>query len=201
MIGEITDSVIDWANSFGLIGLAIISSTEAAFQPVPPDLIVMPMSLSAENNFDLIMIFIVATLSSVLGSLGGYAIGSLGGRPVLRRFANQGTIRKLESLTVRYGNAGVFIAAVSPIPYKVIAWAAGAGKMNLRIFLAAGLVGRSIRFGLEVLILGFWGEEFLKILQNPLFWLITGILSMILFVPISSWWADLDPMTNLPEEE
>jgi len=201
MIGEITDSVIDWADSFGLIGLAIISSTEAAFQPVPPDLIVMPMSLSAENNFDLIMIFIVATLSSVLGSLGGYVIGSLGGRPVLRRFANQETIRKLESLTVRYGNAGVFIAAVSPIPYKVIAWTAGAGKMNLRIFLAAGLVGRSIRFGMEVLILGFWGEEFLKMLQNPLFWLITGILSMILFVPMSSWWADLDPMTNPPEEE
>ncbi|MAK41022.1 MAG: hypothetical protein CL993_04780 [Euryarchaeota archaeon] len=188
MIDEITDFVLDWADGFGLIGLAIVSSTEAAFQPVPPDLLVMPMSLSADGPLELFLIFSVATLSSVLGSLGGYAIGFYGGRPLLERFASTDNSEKLDNLVSRYGSAGIFIAAVSPIPYKALAWTAGAGKMNIRIFIVAGLIGRGIRFGLEVTILGFYGDEFLSQLENPLAWLILGIFSIFIYSIMKPWW-------------
>ncbi len=188
MIDEITDFVLDWADGFGLIGLAIVSSTEAAFQPVPPDLLVMPMSLSADGPLELFLIFSVATLSSVLGSLGGYAIGFYGGRPLLERFASTDNSEKLDNLVTRYGSAGIFIAAVSPIPYKALAWTAGAGKMNIRIFIVAGLIGRGIRFGLEVTILGFYGDEFLSQLENPLAWLMLGIFSILIYSIVKPWW-------------
>ena len=188
MIDEITDFVLDWADGFGLIGLAIVSSTEAAFQPVPPDLLVMPMSLSADGPLELFIIFSVATLSSVLGSLGGYAIGFYGGRPLLERFASTDNSEKLDNLVSRYGSAGIFIAAVSPIPYKALAWTAGAGKMNIRIFIVAGLIGRGIRFGLEVTILGFYGDEFLSQLENPLAWLMLGIFSILIYSIVKPWW-------------
>ena len=188
MIDEITDFVLDWADGFGLIGLAIVSSTEAAFQPVPPDLLVMPMSLSADGPLELFIIFSVATLSSVLGSLGGYAIGFYGGRPLLERFASTDNSEKLDNLVTRYGSAGIFIAAVSPIPYKALAWTAGAGKMNIRIFIVAGLIGRGIRFGLEVTILGFYGDEFLSQLENPLAWLMLGIFSILIYSIVKPWW-------------
>ena len=188
MIDEITDFVLDWADGFGLIGLAIVSSTEAAFQPVPPDLLVMPMSLSADGPLELFLIFSVATLSSVLGSLGGYAIGFYGGRPLLERFASPDNSEKLDNLVSRYGSAGIFIAAVSPIPYKALAWTAGAGKMNIRIFIVAGLIGRGIRFGLEVTILGFYGDEFLSQLENPLAWLMLGIFSIFIYSIMKPWW-------------
>ena len=188
MIDEITDFVLDWADGFGLIGLAIVSSTEAAFQPVPPDLLVMPMSLSADGPLELFIIFSVATLSSVLGSLGGYAIGFYGGRPLLERFASTDNSEKLDNLVSRYGSAGIFIAAVSPIPYKALAWTAGAGKMNIRIFIVAGLIGRGIRFGLEVTILGFYGDEFLSQLENPLAWLMLGIFSIFIYSIMKPWW-------------
>ncbi len=188
MIDEITDFVLDWADGFGLIGLAIVSSTEAAFQPVPPDLLVMPMSLSADGPLELFIIFSVATLSSVLGSLGGYAIGFYGGRPLLERFASTDNSEKLDNLVTRYGSAGIFIAAVSPIPYKALAWTAGAGKMNIRIFIVAGLIGRGIRFGLEVTILGFYGDEFLSQLENPLAWLMLGIFSIFIYSIMKPWW-------------
>lgn len=188
MIDEITDFVLDWADGFGLIGLAIVSSTEAAFQPVPPDLLVMPMSLSADGPLELFLIFSVATLSSVLGSLGGYAIGFYGGRPLLERFASTDNSEKLDNLVSRYGSAGIFIAAVSPIPYKALAWTAGAGKMNIRIFIVAGLIGRGIRFGLEVTILGFYGDEFLSQLENPLAWLMLGIFSILIYSIMKPWW-------------
>tara|TARA_B100000287_G_scaffold393555_1_gene406887 strand:+ start:1248 stop:1835 length:588 start_codon:yes stop_codon:yes gene_type:complete len=188
VIDEITDFVLDWADGFGLIGLAIVSSTEAAFQPVPPDLLVMPMSLSADGPLELFLIFSVATLSSVLGSLGGYAIGFYGGRPLLERFASTDNSEKLDNLVSRYGSAGIFIAAVSPIPYKALAWTAGAGKMNIRIFIVAGLIGRGIRFGLEVTILGFYGDEFLSQLENPLAWLMLGIFSIFIYSIMKPWW-------------
>ena len=48
MLEEISDWVIRRADGFGLIGLAVVSATEAALQPVPPDLLVLPMALEAD---------------------------------------------------------------------------------------------------------------------------------------------------------
>ena len=192
MLERFTDPIVGWAEEFGLLGLAIVSSTEAAFQPVPPDLMVIPMAIEADTNTRLMAIFLVATLSSVFGSIGGYAIGIYGGRPLLDKFSSPKTSRKLEELTRRYGDAGIFIAALSPIPYKVLAWTAGVGRMDIKPFLFAGLLGRGIRFGLEVMIIGLWGDKFIQMLENPTFWAAAGILSIAIFIPIRSWWNGLD---------
>ncbi len=192
MLGQITDSVVGWGSGFGLVGLAVVSSTEAALQPVPPDLLVIPMSLDADGELELIAIFFVATLFSVIGSLGGYGIGLYAGRPAIEKLAKPTLSRKLDELIARYGDMGVFIAAVSPIPYKMLAWMAGAGKMNVKTFVSAGIFGRGIRFGMEVLIIGYWGEEFVKMLEQPIFWIVIGAFSVLIFVPLNNWWNDLD---------
>jgi undecaprenyl-diphosphatase len=192
MLEQITESIVSWGGGFGLFGLAVVSASEAALQPVPPDLLVIPMSLEAESNIALLAIFLVSTISSVIGSIGGYAIGHYAGRPVIDRFAKPSTSRKLGELISRYGDVGVFIAAVSPIPYKLLAWTAGAGRMDLRTFLFAGLFGRGIRFGLEVLFIGYWGNEFVKMLEQPVFWIVICVFSVVVFVPVKSWWEGLD---------
>ena len=153
MLGQIAESVVGWGSGFGLVGLAVVSATEAALQPVPPDLLVIPMSLDADGELELLAIFFVATLFSVIGSLGGYGIGLYAGRPAIEKLAKPTLSRKLDELIARYGNAGVFIAAVSPIPYKMLAWMAGAGKMEIKTFVSAGFFGRGIRFGMEVIII------------------------------------------------
>ena len=100
----------------------------------------------------------------------------------------------------RYGDAGVFIAAVSPIPYKLLAWTAGAGRMEIRTFISAGIFGRGIRFGMEVLVVGYWGEEFVQMLEDPLFWIVVGVFSVVLFFPLNNWWNDLDrPVDEHPQ--
>ena len=192
MLEQITDSVVSWASSFGLVGLAVVSASEAALQPVPPDLLVIPMSLDANSEFELLAIFFVVTLFSVIGSLGGYGIGLYAGRPAIEKIAKPSLSRKLDELISRYGDAGVFIAAVSPIPYKLLAWMAGAGRMEMRTFISAGIFGRGIRFGLEVLIVGYWGEEFVQMLEEPLFWIVVGVISIAIFFPVNNWWNTLD---------
>ena len=191
MLEDITDSIIDWADGFGLLGLAIVSSTEAAFQPAPPDLLVLPMVLGADSSMEILAIVLVATISSVIGAIGGYGIGAYAGRPLLERFANENTVNRLENLTIRYGSAGIFVAAVSPIPYKALAWAAGAGRMDLRLFIIAGLFGRGLRFGLAGLVLGIWRDEFLSLMQDPMAWLIGSAACLALFIPLAKWWSGL----------
>ena len=196
MLEGITSSVVDWGSSFGLAGLALVSASESIIQPVPPDLLVIPMSIEAGSSLELLAIFLVVTISSVLGSLGGYAIGLYAGRPIIGRFAKPSLSRRLDEILQRYGDAGVFIAAVSPIPYKLLAWTAGAGRMNLKPFVLAGIFGRGIRFGLQVLIIGYWGDEFMNHLDNPIFWIVVCLFSFLAFLPLNSWWKGLDSQSD-----
>jgi undecaprenyl-diphosphatase len=188
---EITDPIIEWAGEWGLLGLAVVSASEAAFQPAPPDLLVIPMVLGADSSLDILAIVLVATISSVAGAVGGYGIGVYAGRPILERFTSDATVTRLDTLMTRYGSAGIFLAAVSPIPYKALAWAAGAGRMDLKLFIVAGLFGRGIRFGMEGIVLGIWGDEFLGLIENPIAWLVGGLLGILLLLPLKGWWAGL----------
>jgi len=186
---------IDWADGFGLIGLALVSASEAAFQPIPPDVLVIPMVIEANSILGILLIVLVATLSSVFGAFLGYGIGFYGGIPILERFVSQKNINRLNFLIDKYGSAGVFIAAISPIPYKALAWIAGAGRMDLRLFALAGIFGRGIRFGSVGLLLGVYGES----VQSSLNWFnftLISILCIIIFIPLLRWWNSMDPETN-----
>ncbi len=181
---------VDWADGFGLLGLALVSATEAAFQPIPPDVLVIPMVIEANSVIGISIIVLVATLSSVFGAFLGYGIGYYGGIPVLERFVSDSNINRLNFLIEKYGSAGVFIAAISPIPYKALAWIAGAGKMDLRLFAIAGIFGRGIRFGSVGLLLGVYGES----VQSSLNWLnftLISIVCLILLIPIVNWWKSI----------
>lgn len=182
---------IDWADGFGLLGLALVSASEAAFQPIPPDVLVIPMVIEANSVLGISLIVLIATLSSVFGAFFGYGIGYYGGIPVLERFVSVSNINRLNFLIEKYGSLGVFIAAVSPIPYKALAWIAGAGRMDLRLFALAGIFGRGIRFGSVGLLIGVYGES----VQSSLNWLnftLISIVCIIIFIPLLKWWKNMD---------
>lgn len=187
---------IEWADGIGLLGLALVSASEAAFQPIPPDVLVIPMVVEADSLFAISMIVLVATLSSVFGAFIGYAIGYHGGIPILEKFVSQANINRLNTLTKKYGTAGVFLAAVSPIPYKALAWIAGAGRMDLRLFALAGIFGRGIRFGSVGFLIGVYGES----MKSSLTWqnfTLMSILCIIFIFPLIKWWNAL----NIEESE
>ena len=195
----LVDSAIEWADGLGYLGLAILTSTEAALQPIPPDPLVWNMILEADSGLVVATVVLIATLSSVLGALAGYAIGMYGGGWLLERFVSQSTIARLNVLVDRYGSAGIFIAAVSPIPYKALAWIAGAGKMDLRLFVAAGIVGRGLRFGIPGALLGIYGESMKSSMtgvEGAITFSVVSIIGLIVVIPAARWWKGL-----LDEEE
>lgn len=187
------DFILDRTNS---TVLGLVSFTEAIIQPLPPDLVYLPMLYDAMDNKPLVMwYFLVVTLTSVAGSYVGYLIGKRWGRQLLDRFAKQKHVTKLEALTTKYGTVGIFIAAFSPIPYKVFGWVAGMGEMDKRSFIIAGLFGRGLRFGLEALLIGIYGQKALDtinaFLDNEILIAVGMIALGLVGYLMWSWWSKL----------
>ena len=190
MAGLVPETWVDWtvdaAESFGLMGLFLVSATESAVQPVPPDLVSWPMALGAGSIPELLTIVIVATVGSVLGSLVGYWMGSGAGDYVLSRFASESSIARLEQIMHRHGSFGVFFAALGPVPYKALAWTAGAGSMPLIPFMISGGIGRLMRFSIPAVAIWYYGDAALEWF-TPARFLLISMLGLILMVPVFRW--------------
>ena len=180
------DWTIDSAESLGLVGLFVVSATEAAIQPIPPDLVAWPMALGADSLIHVTAIILFATLGSVLGSVGGYWLGSVAGDLLLTRFVSKSSIRRLELLMKRHGSLGVFFAALGPVPFKALAWTAGAASMPITPFIVSGAIGRLLRFAIPVYAIWLYGESALEWF-TPLRFLIISILGLILMLPVVRW--------------
>ena len=180
------DWTVDAAESFGLIGLFIVSATESAIQPVPPDLVSWPMALGAGSLSEVMAIVLVATIGSVLGSLGGYWIGSVAGDYALSRFASESSIARLEQIMQRHGSFGVFFAALGPVPYKALAWTAGAGSMPLIPFVISGGIGRLMRFSIPAVSIWYYGDAALEWF-TPVRFLLMSVLGLVLMIPVFRW--------------
>jgi|TARA_B100001093_G_scaffold505935_1_gene564054 undecaprenyl-diphosphatase len=191
------DSYIEWSLDLGLPGLGILSFTEAVLQPIPPEALTLPMFLDAQGQpMAIFLIWLVVTLTSVAGAVVGWWLGKILGRNFAERIINKKHIVRLDNLIDRYGSTGIFIAALSPIPYKALAWIAGMGEMDKRQFIIAGMWGRGLRFGVQGIVIGVWGDQLLKFLASPLVWIVLTVISLIVFLPAMRWWDSL-----LDEEE
>lgn len=190
------ESILGAFDIFGPASLAMVSMSEAIIQPVPPDLVYIPMLLNDIGNVNVVLwLWFVVTVSSVLGSFIGYLIGQRWGRSLIGRFGSTSHVEKIEALTQRYGTMGIFIAAFSPIPYKVFGWLAGMGSMEKRPFIAAGLMGRGLRFGLEAVLIGVYGNQ----AYDALMWFLDNEILLAVLILLTGtgaffawqWWNGL----------
>ncbi|MGB0515379.1 MAG: YqaA family protein [Poseidonia sp.] len=196
-------NILDAFEVFGPASLFVLSFTEAIVQPIPPDVMYIPMLANAAGDVPLVVwLWLTVTVASVLGSLVGYWIGQRWGTSLMKRFGQEKHLTKLEHLTETYGTFGIFIAAFSPIPYKVLGWMAGMGHMAKRPFIMAGLAGRGLRFGLEAVLIGLYGDQAI----DAMMWFLDNevLLAVLLIVAGAGawfawrWWSELgdQPPTN-----
>ena len=89
----------------------------------------------------------MCTTASVLGAFLGYAIG-LGALWLALKIPGitEDKVHWLKGEFELRGQWYVFIAALTPIPFKLLTITAGAAKMSLAIFTVACLIGRAARF-------------------------------------------------------
>ena len=127
--------------------LAGVSFAESSFFPIPPDVLLAPMTLAQPGRWW--GFAALTTVASVLGGLLGYLIGYAAIEvvtPLLHRLGYWEGFQTAQSWFGRYGFWAIFAAGFTPIPYKVFTIAAGAAHMGLLPFTLGSLVGRGARF-------------------------------------------------------
>lgn len=159
--------------AYGVAGLFIIAFIESSFFPIPPDVVLIPLTVA--NPALGLWYAALATVGSVLGAVFGYWLGYKGGRPVLERYVSDRNIDRVQEYYDDYGVWAVGIAGFTPIPYKVFAISSGTFKLDMKGFIAASIIGRGARFFVVAGVIMLYGEEIIALLNRFL-----GIGSIII---------------------
>ncbi|WP_163265811.1 YqaA family protein [Chelativorans alearense] len=163
-------------------GLAGVSFVESSVFPIPPDVLLIPMVLAERTKW--LRYAFICTLASVAGALLGYAIGAFLyetlGEPILRFYGQEDAFERIAEWYNRWGGWGVLFAAVTPFPYKVLTIFSGATGLNLPVFIAVSIVGRSLRFFLVSWLLYHFGPPIRVFIEKNLGLLFT--LFMVLLI-------------------
>ena len=128
--------------------LAGVSFIESSFFPIPPDVLLIPMVLAKRHRW--IFYAAVCTIASVLGAYLGYYIGAFLydaiAAPILNFYGKAEKFDTIKEWYNTYGGWGVFFAAVTPFPYKVLTIFSGATGLDLLTFTVVSIIGRGLRF-------------------------------------------------------
>jgi membrane protein YqaA with SNARE-associated domain len=152
--------------------LAGVSIIESIFFPVPTALMVAPMAVARPERA--VQIALIATVTSVLGGLFGYALGYYAiaaVEPVIESAGYWEKYMVAQDWFNRWGFWAVVVAGFSPIPFKMFTISAGALSMAIAPFMLAALIGRAGHFFLVSLSMAWAGPRLEPVVRKYIEWL------------------------------
>jgi len=183
LLRKLYNWVLSWAETpYGPLALFILAFCEASFFPIPPDILLIALSLSMPLNA--YRYAFLSSLGSVLGGIAGYMIGFLLWQTLSVFFFayvpgfSPEAFAVVQSYFDRYNFLVVFAAGFTPIPYKIITIGAGVFGVNFPVFVIASLVSRSARFFIVAWLLRHYGPPIKIFIEKYFNWL--AILFMVL---------------------
>ena len=161
MLRRIYDWCIEAAHKpYAMWIMAAVAFAESSFFPVPPDVMLIPMSLARPARAWLYAT--VCTAASVLGGILGYAIGALLYDSLGHWLINlYGLGDKVEAFRAGYAEYGAWIIllkGLTPIPDKLVTITSGFANFNIWLFVVLSVVARGGRFFFVAVLLNRYGE-------------------------------------------
>jgi membrane protein YqaA with SNARE-associated domain len=159
-----------------------VSFAESSFFPVPPDIMLIPMSLARPDRAYFFALW--CTITSVAGGVFGYAIGYLLYDSLGQWLINlYGYADKVETFRAAYAEWGaliILLKGLTPIPYKLVTITSGFADYNLLLFVVFSLITRGARFFVLAFVLHRYGPKARTILEERLgFWVTVGAAVLI----------------------
>ena len=183
MLRRLYDRVLSLAERpDALWALAVVSFVESSVFPIPPDVLMIPMIIATPRRAFLIAG--VATVSSVLGGVLGYALGAFFfeaiGQPVLGFYGYTDKFAQFQTTYNEWGAWAVLIAGVTPFPYKVITILSGVTGLDFVVFSIASVVARAARFFLVAALLWKFGPPVRVYIEQRLGLVVTVFMILLL---------------------
>jgi len=191
-IKELYNWVLSWSERpSGPAALGLISTAEASFFPIPPDVLLIPLALGRrEKAFKFALI---CSIGSIIGATIGYGIGqwiwwtSVGSFSDFAQFffnhipgfSHQG-FEKIKALYDEYNFMIIFTAGFTPIPFKLFTISAGAFNVNFILFIFASILSRSARFFIVAGLINKYGGPIREFIDK--YFNILAIAFTILFI-------------------
>jgi membrane protein YqaA with SNARE-associated domain len=162
--------------------LGAVSFVESSFFPVPPDIMLIPMSLARPDRAW--RFAAICTLTSVAGGMLGYLIGAVlydsVGLWLIRLYGYGDKIDAFREAYAHYGAWIILLKGLTPIPYKLVTIASGFAGYNFGWFVALSLLTRGVRFFAEAFLLKRYGPRARVIIEKRLgFWVTISALVLV----------------------
>lgn len=187
MLKKLYNWVLSWSETkYGMPVLAGVSFLESSIFPIPPDPLLIALSLGKpKNSFYYVLI---CSVMSIIGGITGYMIGFILWNQVSPFFFSY--LFSVETFNYVGGkyNDNAFLsvlgAAFTPIPYKVFTLAAGVFKIDFVHFIFASAIGRTSRFLIEGVLIYIYGNKIKTFLDKyfNLFCLLFFVLLVLGFI-------------------
>ncbi|MBT3586855.1 MAG: DedA family protein [Halobacteriovoraceae bacterium] len=170
-LNRLYDKVLESCDSkYAPYILALVSFTESCCFIIPPEVMMLPMGIA--NRKKIFFWTGIATVFSVLGAIAGYYLGAYFWQSIqpfmfeyIPGFAHN--FEKVGEMYRENAVSALFIAAFTPIPYKVFTVVAGvySAKIGLLTLIGTAIVGRGTRYFIiagVIYILGPKAKEFIE---------------------------------------
>lgn len=152
--------------------LSFICIIESIFFPIPPDVMIIPMTLAQKKKW--IQIATIATISSVFGGIIGYAIGFFFykevGIHIFEFYGFEGFKSFKEQIAIGKGFWAwiilLAIAGFTPVPFKLLTISSGLIHFNFLIFILVAAITRGSRFFILAGLLSFFGHKILPYIKK-----------------------------------
>ncbi|HSK52893.1 MAG TPA: DedA family protein [Clostridia bacterium] len=154
--GPVRDLVTEVYATVGYLGVALWVAIESVIIPIPSE-IVLPFAgfLVGEGRvlepltgqpWNLVLVTAFGTLGATVGALIAYAIGALGGRPLIERWGRVigitgADLDRADEFFARHGDAAAFFGRLLPVVRSLVSFAAGVARMPLGRFIVFTILG------------------------------------------------------------
>ena len=165
--------------------LGFISFVESFIFPIPPDVLIIPMTIARKHEW--IRIALIATFGSVLGACLGYFIGYVFFNEIGIKIFEIYGVDNVSFLKDKVSSDGgilawltlLAIAGFSPIPFKLLTITSGFVNFNIFYFVLVSLITRGSRFFLIAFLIGNFGSTMKKIIEKGMV-RVSIVISLIL---------------------
>ncbi|AWN53273.1 YqaA family protein [Methylobacterium sp. 17Sr1-1] len=150
--------------------LGAVSFAESSFFPIPPDVMLVPMAVTRPEKAWTYAL--IATLTSVLGGIAGYAIGALLydslGAWLFHLYGLDKGADAFREAYAHYGHWLILLKGLTPIPYKLVTITSGFAGYDLFWFIVLSLITRGARFFILAGLVGRYGVGIRAVLDRHL---------------------------------